>query len=237
MIEGYIGEMDTVPGAPYDGFISLNYLEHLPYPGEIIQKVYNQTTPDAVGYVTVPNLEYLLETKCFYEFVADHLSYFTKSSITHAFESNGFDVLECYTINNDNDIVAIVKKRPLLSIKDQYQEVESLIKDYQDLFAKYKKHNKKIAVWGAGHRTLALLALAGLENLEYVVDSASFKQGKFTPVLHSKIVPPDHLRENPVDLVIVMVPGLYPDEVLKTLRKMDLDTEIATLKDNKLEFE
>lgn len=78
MIHGYIGDMNKVNSYPFDAFVSLNYLEHLPDPGRIIKIIYNNSTVNAVGFVTVPNLDYLLETRCFYEFVADHLSYFTK---------------------------------------------------------------------------------------------------------------------------------------------------------------
>src|SRR3989339_1698178 len=38
MINGYIGEIDIIKDAPFDSFISLNYLEHLPHPGEVIKK-------------------------------------------------------------------------------------------------------------------------------------------------------------------------------------------------------
>ena len=205
-------------------------------------------TPNAVGFVTVPNLDYLLRTKCFYEFVADHLSYFTKKTLIHAFERNDFDILKCYTINEDNDIVAVVKKRrpnntvavikydEPLDISGHYKEVENLINNLQQIVDRYKTENKKIAVWGAGHRTLALLALSKLNDIEYVVDSAKFKQGRYTPVLHLKIVSPEHLLQESVDLVIVMVPGLYPDEVLKTIKKMKVQFDVAVLRNNKVEF-
>ena len=71
---------------------------------------------------------------------------------------------------------------------------------------------------------------------ENVIDSAKFKQGRYTPVLHSKIVSPEHLLQENVDLIIVMVPGLYPNEVLKTIKKMKIKTEVAVLRDNKLDF-
>ena len=106
----------------------------------------------------------------------------------------------------------------------------------QEIVNNYKSDSKKVAVWGAGHRTLALLALSKLNNIEYVVDSAKFKQGRFTPVLHSKIVPPEQLLQESVDLVIVMVPGLYPDEVLKTIKKMKVGASVAVLRNNKIEF-
>ena len=100
----------------------------------------------------------------------------------------------------------------------------------------YQAQGKKLAVWGAGHRTLALLALAGLSDVAYVIDSAKFKQGKFTPVLHLKIVPPSQLKNEPVDLVLVMVPGLYPGEVLKTLAGMGIGSAVAALRGNELEL-
>lgn len=236
MIHGYIGDTNKIKGFPFDAFISLNYIEHQPEPGSIIKNIYNNTTTNAVGFVTVPNLDYLLETKCFYEFVADHLSYFTKKTLTHAFESNGFDVLECNTINEDNDIAAVVKKKELLYVSGHFSEVETLIKNLRQIVAGYTARDKKVAVWGAGHRTLALLSLGRLSNIEYVVDSAKFKQGRFTPVLHLNIVSPEYLREEHVDLVIIMVPGLYPDEVLKTLIQMNVGVDIAVLRGNQIKF-
>lgn len=236
MINGFLEDIDIISDGPFDAFVSLNYLEHLPGPGEIIQSIYRNTTSNAVGYVTVPNLDYLLKAKCFYEFVADHLSYFTQSTLRYTFEKNGFDVLECCTINEDNDIAAIVKKKEILDISEQFSEVKELIRNLQQIVAGYKSQNKKVAVWGAGHRTLALLALSKLDNIQYVVDSAKFKQGRFTPVLHLNIVSPEHLKEEHVDLVIVMVPGLYPGEVLKTLKQMNVGVDIAILRGNQIDF-
>ena len=236
IIHGYIGDINKINGYPFDAFVSLNYLEHLPEPDCIIKSIYNNTTTNAVGFVTVPNLDYLLETKCLYEFVADHLSYFTKKTLTYAFGRNGFEVLECYTINENNDIAAVVKKREALDISGHFSEVEELIKNLQQIVADHKSQNKKVTVWGAGHRTLALLALSKLKNIEYVIDSAKFKQGRFTPILHLNIVSPDYLKERKVDLVIVMVPGLYPSEVLKTLMQMNVGVDVAVLRGNKIEF-
>jgi Zn-finger protein len=58
----------------------------------------------------VPNFNYLLKTNCFYEFVPDHLLYFKKKNIKYLFKRNYFQIMECKTINNDNDIQIIVKK-------------------------------------------------------------------------------------------------------------------------------
>lgn len=236
MVAGYIEDTTKIQESPFDAFVCFNYFEHLPNPGSIIKKIYDNTKTDALGFITVPSLDYLLKTKCFYEFVADHISYFTKKTLAFAFESNGFDVLDSKLINNKNDIAITVRKKKQLDLSGEYKQVDALIKNLQRIIADYKTKNKKVAVWGAGHRTLALLALAKLKDIEYVVDSAKFKQGKFIPILHSKIVPPEHFKKEKVDLIIVMVPGIYPDEVLKTITKMKLAAKVAALRGNKIEF-
>jgi hypothetical protein len=78
--------------------------------------------------------------------------------------------------------------------------------------------------------------LADLDGIVFVVDSAEFKQGRYTPVLHKKIVSPEYLASSGVDLIIIMLPGIYPEEVLKVIENMDIDIEVAILRDNNIEF-
>jgi len=51
-----------------------------------------------------------------------------------------------------------------------------------------------------------------------VVDSAPFKQGKYTPATHLPIVAPDVLDADPVDAVIVIAAS-YSDEVARIVRQ------------------
>jgi 2-polyprenyl-3-methyl-5-hydroxy-6-metoxy-1,4-benzoquinol methylase len=247
VIRGFIDDLDKIENAPFQGFMCFNYLEHIPNPKSVINKIYNNLDADGVGLVTVPNLNYLLATKSLYEFVADHLSYFTIDTLKNAFEDNGFNVLECDLINNENDILIIVKKAShknakkildvvKINLKNDYIEVEDLITNLKKIIKDYKDQNKKIAVWGAGHRTLALLALSKVSEIEFIVDSAKFKQGMYSPVINTKIVAPETLLEDKIDLLIIMVPGIYPDEVVKSVKQMNINIKIAKLKDNIIEF-
>ena len=52
--------------------------------------------------------------------------------------------------------------------------------------------------------------------------------------MHTKIFSPEILKKNEIDLLIVMVPGIYPDEVIKTAKNMNLKADIAKLRDNKI---
>ena len=229
---GYIDDITLDNKA--EVFFSYNYLEHQPDVKKFVQSLHRVTTKDAIGYVTVPNLEYLLASKCLYEFVADHLVYFTQKTMSLAFETNGFEVLSCQTINNDNDIEIIVQKREALDVSSYMAEVDDLTVRLNELVDQYVAKGKKIAVWGAGHRTLALLAISRINQIECIVDSADFKQGKYSPVMFNKIVSPQELEASDVDAVIIMVPGLYPQEVLKTVKSFDRKLEAYILKGNEI---
>ena len=247
VIKGFIDDLDKIEFAPFSGFMCFNYLEHVPSPKSVIKKIYNNLENEGVGLVTVPNLNYLLETKSFYEFVADHLSYFTMDTLKNAFYDGNFDVLECKLINNENDILIIVRKNKnkvknkifnikKVIIQNDYEEVEKLINNLKNLIQDCKRKKMKVAIWGAGHRTLALLALSKIKDIEYIVDSAKFKQGRYSPVMNTKIVSPEILTKDKIDLLIIMVPGIYPDEVIKNVKNMNIDISLAKLKDNMIEF-
>ncbi|MDD5110449.1 MAG: methyltransferase, partial [Patescibacteria group bacterium] len=73
------------------------------------------------------------------------------------------------------------------------------------------------------------------EKIKYVVDSATFKQGKFTPVTHVPIVAPETLTADPVAAVLV-VASSYSDEVAALLKKKYVHiAHIAILRSSTLE--
>lgn len=246
IINAFIGTSKKISHGPFDAFISYNYLEHLPDPLRVIHNIRSNLSDNGIGLLTVPNLQYLLKSMCLYEFVADHLSYFTKETIANIFLKCGFKIKELFLINNQNDILIIVQKiqknkiklnlkfPKLINLKNAIKDVERLKHNLKKLVKKYK--NKKIAIWGAGHRTLALLSISNLVEIEYIVDSAKFKQGKYSPILHKKILSPEVLKKNEIDLLLIMVPGIYPNEVVEKVKSMKISADIAKLTNNKIEF-
>jgi hypothetical protein len=78
---------------------------------------------------------------------------------------------------------------------------------------------KRVAIWGAGHQALAIMSLAELkDNIKYVVDSAPFKQDRYTPATHIPIVSPNALSIDPVDGIIVMAAS-YSDEIVNIIKR------------------
>lgn len=220
---------------PFDGFMCFNFMEHWPEPNVTLKAIHKNLNDDAIGLVEVPNFDMLLSKGLFSEFISDHLLYFTEDTLRFTLNQNGFDVLESKPVWQDYILSAVVKKRKktdLTFFKDFRERITSELKTFIGNFPE-----GKVAVWGAGHQALAVMALANIgAQVKYVVDSAPFKQGKFTPATHVPIVAPNMLVTDPVDAVIVMA-AAYSDEVAKILRT-DYSTEvtIAILRDYGLEM-
>lgn len=92
-----------------------------------------------------------------------------------------------------------------------------------------------MAVWGASHQAFTLAATTNLKDkIKYIIDSADFKQGKYSPASHIKIVDPDHFFSDPVDQILIVAPG-YTDEIAKIIcEKFGNKVQIKVLKEQRI---
>ena len=88
-----------------------------------------------------------------------------------------------------------------------------------------------MAIWGASHQGFTLAATAKLtKKIEYIIDSAPFKQGKYAPASHIPIISPADALLHSVDAIIIMAPG-YTDEIAAIIKRdFGQGTEIAVMK-------
>ena len=215
---GFVDAPDYwLPDAPFDAFFILQFLEHLPAPNVVLQGIANLLVDEGVGLVEVPNFDLILRKNLFSEFIADHLFYFTPETLRTTLTLNGFEVLECGEVWHDYILSAVVRKRSRLDLSHFHQSQARLKAELHQYLDRFPPGS--VAVWGAGHQALAILALTDLaDRIKYVVDSAPFKQGKYTPATHLRIVAPDMLNTEPVEAVIVMAAS-YSGEVAGMLRQ------------------
>jgi hypothetical protein len=78
------------------------------------------------------------------------------------------------------------------------------------------------------------MAISKLNRIKYVVDSAVFKQGKFTPILHKKIISPEEFIKTKCDLLIIMLPGNYAEQVIRFIEEKQITCKVMVFEDKEL---
>lgn len=234
--QGYADQANTIlPGGPYDAFVQFNFLEHQPYPNDMLRCIYNNLTEDGVGLVTVPSLEYILKYDGYYELIKDHIAYYSEETLRFLFQKNGFEVVKCETVNRDTHAI-LVRKRQKVDVSSWMANFEELKLELHQYVDGYMTQGKKVAVWGASHQGFTLIPSLDLsDKIAYIIDSAPFKQGKYAPASHVPIVDRKHFFEEPVDSILIVAPG-YTDEIASIIRtELNEDMDIRTLRSNHLE--
>lgn len=231
----YIDQEDIVlANGPFSAFYIMNFLEHVPYPDIFLAGIYHNLEENAVGIVEVPNFDMILQENMYSELISDHLMYFTMDSLRNILEINGFEVLSCNVVWYDYILSAIVRKKGVTKLDDFYKQKDYIYKQIHSYIEDRKRYGK-IAVWGAGHQALANLAVLDMkQDISYVIDSAPFKQNKFTPATHIPIVAPDVLCQGEIKTVIIMAGG-YSDEIAQIIDTQYKGVEAVILRGNGLE--
>ena len=150
-------------------------------------------------------------------------------------QNNGFEITSIKTIWHDYILSVEVKKRTRLQANNFKESFNSLNKELTNYIRNFD--NKNIVIWGAGHQSLAIISLSGMERyISYIVDSANFKQNKYTSGTNIKIESPEQLNNKKPDVVIIIAAG-YSDEVRKIiLKKYRFIKNIAIVRENHLEI-
>lgn len=216
VLSDYVSPDKNLPGAPYDAFITREVLEHVVDPNEFLGSIRGSLNDGAIGLVEVPCLEKALMQNRFYDFFADHLNYFSLSTLKFVLEKNGFKVLELMHGMNDEFNVAIVQKTTMNEFSKMQKSVDSVCSSIRH---EISKTQGKVAVYGSGAKGLTILSNSNLmaNDIKYVIDSDPHKQGLYTPVSHLPVVSPDVLLDESPDLIIITAMA-YKDEIVDTLR-------------------
>ena len=233
--QGYLSkDYENSYAENFDAFATFNFMEHWPDISSSLHSLQNSLNESAVGLVEVPNFDFMLKNGMYSEFTTDHIFYFTEKTLRTVLETHGFDVIEINSIWHDYILSAQVKKRPALNIKSFTTKQNKIVNELRNFVNKFKKN--EVIIWGAGHQALAVISIANLDlKVSHVVDSAKFKQDKYTPGTHLLIKDPQSIRLDLPKAIIIMA-AAYSDEVAKTLNNQYPEVKnIAILREDGLE--
>ena len=245
--EGFAtGDVRYLEG-PFDAFVQFNFLEHQPDPCDMLRNIWHNLKPQALGLITVPSFEYILRYNGYYELLRDHIANYTEFTLQKLLQDCGFELLSMDLVNRDT-IEAIVRKADPDELSELHYsgrliDVSTLRDSYDRLSASVNAHidhlsesRRTMAIWGASHQGFTLAATTKLGGrVEYIIDSAPFKQGRFSPASHIPIVAPDYAVAHPVDEILIVAPG-YTDEIAGIIReRFDENVRILVLRTDRIE--
>ena len=217
--QGYVldDDFDISDLPDIDILLCFNFLEHIPRPFEFLCKLQKYLSSESIVYFSMPSFDFISSSSCMHEFVPDHISYFSIRSLRTLFNRASFEVLEINSINNNNDLEIIAKyKKPALQ-NIQPPKFYEFTDELNGLIGKFSLENKTISFWGAGHRNLTLISQLDFNNISFIIDSATFKQGLYSPVSRLPIISPITFQTKMTDILFVSLPGIYNDEVIDTI--------------------
>lgn len=245
--EGFATGDVHYPEGPFDAFVQFNFLEHQPDPCDMLRNIGRNLKPQAIGLITVPSFEYILRYNGYYELLRDHIANYTEFTLQKLLQDCGFELLSMDLVNRDT-IEAIVRKADPDELSELHYsgrliDVSALRDSYDRLSASVNAHidhlsesRRTMAIWGASHQGFTLAATTKLGGrVEYIIDSAPFKQGRFSPASHIPIVAPDYAVAHPVDEILIVAPG-YTDEIAGIIReRFDENVRILVLRTDRIE--
>jgi len=185
------------------------------------------------GTVTMefPHLMRLVENNQFDTIYHEHFSYLSFSTVRSIFSAHGltlYDVEELpthggsiriYARHKDNGalpespavraLLAAEKKSGMGSMEYylgfQKRALHAKMQ-FLDFLLREKKAGKKIAAYGAAAKGNTLLNYCGIKNdlIDFVVDAAPSKQGKYLPGCHIPVVKEERIRQDRPDYVIIL---------------------------------
>lgn len=231
--KGFVDHDYIDPNGPFDAFVQFNYLEHQPDPVSMVEGIYNNLKEGGIGLLTVPSFEYFIEKASYYEFMRDHIAYYTERALQNLFLMNGFDVCDVKRFNGDTTQI-IVRKRNSIVLPD-FEGQRIKIEEKLNSFVNLHNDIDKIAVWGASHQGLTMMATLELRFKPcFIIDSSPLKWNAYSTVSHLAIVDPQRAYVDKPDLIIIMAPA-FSEEIAKQIRDNVPDMKyILAVKDDEV---
>jgi len=226
-----------------DVVVCRHVIEHVPEPLQLLLNI-KQALHNSVNtriFSETPCVEWILKHQVIWDFFYEHCSYFTKESLTTAFEKAGFKVdavhhvfggqylwLEASVSNKPLEITQNVGQIPDLANKftaSENQLKQNLLEKISQLLTK-----GKVAIWGAGAKgvTLANLIDPQQELISCVVDLNPNKQEKFIPGSGHPIINYQNLPDYNIVSVILMNPNYYAEN-LALLHESGININLVNL--------
>jgi hypothetical protein len=202
-------------------------------------------SPETVVFFEIPQISRILDIQAFWDIYYEHCSYFSAGSLARMFRAAGYEILDLRIVYSNQYL--LIEAKPAFtpstktfaieeSIEEQKTRVENFkvkieeqLGDWRKKLIALKEKKSKVVVWGGGSKSVGFLTnFADLDAIEYVVDINPHMEGNFIPGIGKQYKQPKFLAEYQPDAVIIMN-GVYKEEITKSLHEMGVYPEIYAL--------
>lgn len=242
VIEKFFGESlaQTLPKA--DLILGNNVLAHVPDINDFVKGLKIALKADGLITMEFPHLLNLITYNQFDTIYHEHYSYLSLMTTIQIFKAHGLQIydveelpthggsLRIYATHTERDFAVskqlntIVNKEMQANLHtlDGYsgfqQKADKVKEDFLKFLLDAQLHHKKVVGYGAAAKGNTLLNYCEVKKtlVDFVVDKASSKVGKFLPGSHIPIVTEDRIKEVKPDFIIIF-PWNIKNEVMEQL--------------------
>lgn len=225
-----LGERLAASGRQADLIAGNNVYAHVPDINDFTQGLRAALKPGGTITLEFPHLQRLIEQIQFDTVYHEHFSYLSLSAVRRIFAAAGLRVCDvqklpthggslrvfgCHLADPRADAPAVAQvlaeeERFGLCRLSTYAGFQARADGVKDGLCRFlleqKRVGRRVAGYGAAAKGNTLLNYAGIrpDLLPYVCDAAPSKQGKFLPGSHIPVLPPERLREDRPDVVLIL---------------------------------
>ncbi len=229
---------ELAPESRADLLIGNNVLAHVPDLNDFVDGMKRLLKPGGTITMEFPHLMHLISDERFDTIYHEHFSYFSFSAVRRVFAAHGlrvWDVEElpthggslrifgCHDDDERGESAAVVELaqredaagygtlEPYVHFAERVRDVK---RDILRFLIDLKDQGLRVVGYGAPAKGNTLLNYCGIgtDFLEFTVDVSPHKQGHYLPGSHIPIRPPEALREERPDVVVIL-PWNLRDEI------------------------
>jgi SAM-dependent methyltransferase len=242
VIEDFFGERLAGTLQKADVILGNNVLAHVPNINDFVKGLKVALKADGIITMEFPHLLNLIEKSQFDTVYHEHFSYLSLTTTMSVFKAHGLQIydveelvthggsLRIYASHSENSLsvmpnVATVLQKESSANLDKlegykgFQKKANRIKyDFLNFLLHAKAQNKKVIGYGAAAKGNTLLNYCGIKNdlIDFVVDKAPLKVGKYLPGSHIPIVMEENIKEMKPDFIVIF-PWNIQEEILHQL--------------------
>lgn len=231
----------------FDLIIMRHIIEHIQYPGEMLDFLQESLEEKGKIYIEIPDLDYIVENNSFFDIIYEHCNYYNAESISNLLKKHNFEIISIqYSFMNQYlCLIAQKSKKPdnqdKILYNSQHKLEESLLGFAQNADSIIQRVSKfimdksklgKVCLWGAGAKGMMCCNIFDLDNkyIDSVVDIRENKHNTYIAGTGHVVIKPQEILSRKIRCVIILNRN-YACEIVAMIKNIDLSIEIFEIDD------